>query len=250
MLSASEVGEFGGYCPQACWLRRHGVVGAAIGPMRRDEGIALHRDLGRRTDHLRDAEVGSRTARTVAIGLVLLAVLLLLLALVARSPLAWAAGLEDAGPHNHVSATAGPLLAGGLLAPDAVVALLAVGLGALALAAWLGRRARGLRGSLGLSGALERARVLAADDSRLGARTLRSERLGLVARPDRLVRLGNGAVIPVEQKPRARRPYPSHELELGVQLILVEARVGRRPPYASARPAWRLRLVRQALHIL
>jgi CRISPR/Cas system-associated exonuclease Cas4 (RecB family) len=69
------------------------------------------------------------------------------------------------------------------------------------------------------------------DDSRLGARTLRSERLGLVARPDHLVQLGDGAVIPVEQKPRARQLYQSHVLELGAQLALVEANVGRRPPY-------------------
>src|SRR5918911_4125745 len=101
MLSASEVGEFGGYCPQAWWLRRHGVVGAAIGPMRRDEGVALHRELGRRTDHLRGAEAGSRAARAVAVGLVILAVALLLLMLVARSPSAWAAGLEGAGAQNR-----------------------------------------------------------------------------------------------------------------------------------------------------
>jgi hypothetical protein len=42
--------------------------------------------------------------------------------------------------------------------------------------------------------------VVAADDSRLGAPTQRSTRLGLVGRPDHLVRSGD-ALIPVEQKP-------------------------------------------------
>jgi predicted RecB family nuclease len=88
-----------------------------------------------------------------------------------------------------------------------------------------------LRGVLGLGSTLGRGRVVAADDARLGARTLRSERLGLVARPDHLVRLGDGTVIPVEQKPRARQLYQSHVLELGAQLALVEASLGRRPPY-------------------
>jgi CRISPR/Cas system-associated exonuclease Cas4 (RecB family) len=73
--------------------------------------------------------------------------------------------------------------------------------------------------------------VLAADDSRLGPLTLRSASLGLVARPDHLMRLRDGVIIPVEQKPRARRLYRSHVLELGVQFILVEATFGQRPAY-------------------
>jgi len=53
-----------------------------------------------------------------------------------------------------------------------------------------------LRGTLGLAGTGVGARVLAADDARLGARTLRSEELGLVARPDHLVRLPHGPWYP------------------------------------------------------
>jgi hypothetical protein len=40
--------------------------------------------------------------------------------------------------------------------------------------------------------------LLAADDSRIGSPTLRSARLGLVGRPDQLVRIAR-SVIPVEQ---------------------------------------------------
>src|SRR5918912_85342 len=103
------MGVLAGPCRPSCVLARPGpahlskelVVGSAIGPMRRDNGVALHRELGRRTDHLRGAEAGSRAARAVAVGLIILAVALLLLMLVARSPSAWAAGLEGAGAQNR-----------------------------------------------------------------------------------------------------------------------------------------------------
>ena len=81
------------------------------------------------------------------------------------------------------------------------------------------RRRHGLRG-----------RILAADDSRLGAPTLRSARLGLAARPDHLVRDGQ-VVIPVEQKPTARRVWPSHQLQVAAQCALVEETTGVRPPH-------------------
>ena len=170
-------------------------------------------------------------ARTVALVLAVVAALLLVLALVTRAPLAWAASVESVTLQRRVSSTAGLLAAGDLPVAEVIVALLAASLCAGALAAWLGYRGWRLRATLGLGGMLERARVLAADDSRLGAPTLRCERLGLVARPDHLMRLADGTVIPVEQKPRARRLYPSHVLELGAQLLVVEARFGRRPPY-------------------
>jgi hypothetical protein len=136
MLSASEVAEFGGYCPQAWWLRRHGVVGAAIGPVRRDEGVVLHRDLGRHTDRLHGTEAGSRAVRAMAIGLLVLAAVLLLFALVARPPpFAWAAGLEDATVQGRVSATAALLLEGGPPVAEAGAGLLVAGLCALVLSA-------------------------------------------------------------------------------------------------------------------
>jgi CRISPR-associated exonuclease Cas4 len=71
---------------------------------------------------------------------------------------------------------------------------------------------------------------MAADDTRQGAPTLRSERYGLVGRPDHLVRLGH-ALIPVEQKPSARRLQPSHVLQVAAQCLLVQEAYGVRPPY-------------------
>ena len=82
------------------------------------------------------------------------------------------------------------------------------------------------RAELGLG----RGRVVAADDTRQGAPTLRSERYGLVGRPDHLLRLGN-ALIPVEQKPSARRLQPSHVLQVAAQCLLVQEAYGVRPPY-------------------
>lgn len=99
-----------------------------------------------------------------------------------------------------------------------LLGLVAVYLG-LTVWEWSTRRRYGLRG-----------RILAADDSKLGSPTLRSERLGLAARPDHLVRVGQ-AVIPVEQKPSARRAWRSHQLQVAAQCALVEDVTGIRPPH-------------------
>src|SRR5207244_4622650 len=77
---------------------------------------------------------------------------------------------------------------------------------------------------------LHRGRVEAADDSRLESATLRSERLGLVARPDHVLDLG-GMRIPVEQKPAAQRAWPSHTLQVSAQCALLEETFGVRPTH-------------------
>jgi CRISPR-associated exonuclease Cas4 len=107
------------------------------------------------------------------------------------------------------------------------VILLVLALG-LALVRYLvmGHFERQGRSRLGLEGSV----VVAADDSRLGAPTLRSSRLGLVGRPDHLVRSGD-ALIPVEQKPSARRLQPSHVMQVAAQCLLVEEAYGVRPPF-------------------
>jgi CRISPR-associated exonuclease Cas4 len=72
--------------------------------------------------------------------------------------------------------------------------------------------------------------LIAADDSRLGIATLRSARLGLVGRPDQIVRDGR-AYIPIEQKPTARRLYASHVMQVAAQCVLVNEVYGVRPPF-------------------
>ena len=91
---------------------------------------------------------------------------------------------------------------------------------------WIRRWIRRERTALGLDGGA----VIAADDSRLTAPTLFSARLGLVGRPDHLLRSGQH-LIPVEQKPSARRALRSHVMQLATQCVLVEEVYGRRPPY-------------------
>ena len=59
--------------------------------------------------------------------------------------------------------------------------------------------------------------------------TLVSYRLGLVARPDRLVQ-GGGLVIPEEWK-SSWQLRPWHRAQLGVAFLLVEERFGIRPPH-------------------
>ena len=53
---------------------------------------------------------------------------------------------------------------------------------------------------------------------------------GLVGRPDQLVRVGS-ALIPVEQRPKARRLHQSHILQVAAQCLLVQEVYRIRPPY-------------------
>ena len=73
---------------------------------------------------------------------------------------------------------------------------------ALAMATYmlLAQWTRSRRRALGIADGT----IVAADDSVIRAPTLRSERLGLVGRCDHLLRVGD-ALVPVEQKPSARR---------------------------------------------
>lgn len=69
-----------------------------------------------------------------------------------------------------------------------------------------------------------------AADTLIRAPTLRSDRLGLVGRCDHLLRV-DGAYVPVEQKPSARRLQQSHILQVGALCLLVQDVYGVRPPY-------------------
>ena len=96
----------------------------------------------------------------------------------------------------------------------------------VAVYALLGRWSRSERAQVGLrSGTIETT-----DDSAEPAPTLRSRRYGLVGRPDQLIRVGN-ALIPVEQKPTARRLQQSHILQVAAQCLLVQEVYRIRPPY-------------------
>ncbi|HEX8967902.1 MAG TPA: CRISPR-associated protein Cas4 [Chloroflexota bacterium] len=106
---------------------------------------------------------------------------------------------------------------------SALVVLLAL---ALLAYAWLGRTQRRRRARLGLAD----GEIVAADDSALGCPTLRSDRLGLVGRPDHLLRLGRH-LVPVEHKPRARHVRPSHVMQVAAQCLLVQETYGIRPPH-------------------
>jgi CRISPR-associated exonuclease Cas4 len=77
---------------------------------------------------------------------------------------------------------------------------------------------------------LDHETVHSSDDSTAPIPTLRSWRYGLVGRPDQLVRVGR-ALVPVEQKPTARRLQPSHVLQVAAQCLLVQEVYGIRPPF-------------------
>ena len=104
-----------------------------------------------------------------------------------------------------------------------VIALVAL---AVLLFIALGVWARRERQNLGLGPGV----VVAADDAHVTMPTLRSDRIGLIGRPDHILRCGD-YLIPVEQKPNARRAQPSHVLQLAAQCLLVHEVLGVRPPY-------------------
>ena len=97
---------------------------------------------------------------------------------------------------------------------------------AVLLYVWLSRWSRAERATLGLDDGV----VVSADDSTLGAPLLRSKRYGLVGRPDQVIRAGR-LLIPVEQKPTARRVQESHALQVAAQCLLVREVYGVRPSH-------------------
>jgi len=96
---------------------------------------------------------------------------------------------------------------------------------------WMARRSRE-------KGGLPRGRVVYVDsrDWRRPDAPLRSERYGLVGRPDYLVQRGR-TVIPVEVKPSrtGAEPYQADLLQLAAYCLLVEETSGRMPPYGLLR---------------
>ena len=72
---------------------------------------------------------------------------------------------------------------------------------------------------------LREIKVLSRDQTRLA-----STSLGLSGRPDRLIRLKNGTIIPKEKK-SSKRLYDSHRIQVGTYLLLVEEAYDVRPPY-------------------
>lgn len=106
-----------------------------------------------------------------------------------------------------------------------VVAVVGVALAVWALRALSQRRDDSARG-----------RLVAVDAGR--PTTLRSERSGLVGRPDELRRLRDGRVVPVEFKSRStppRGPTPSHVVQVRAYCLLVEEATGVAPPYGVLR---------------
>ncbi len=105
------------------------------------------------------------------------------------------------------------------------VAVVGVALAAWALRALIQRRDDNARG-----------RLVAVDACRPA--TLRSERYGLVGRPDELRRLRDGRIVPVEFKSRStppRGPTPSHVVQVRAYCLLVEEATGVTPPYGVLR---------------
>jgi CRISPR-associated exonuclease Cas4 len=100
-------------------------------------------------------------------------------------------------------------------------------------AAWLAISAAALLFGMGLMflgrGVRRRRGLGGGQTVALDSVTLVSHRLGLLARPDRLVK-GGGLVIPEEWKSaRALRPW--HKAQLAVDFLLVEEWYGVRPPH-------------------
>ena len=86
-----------------------------------------------------------------------------------------------------------------------------------ALCICIGRFTGRERARLGLQSGV----MVGADDSSMPSPTLFSARLGLVARPDHVLRVGP-YIIPIEQKPLARRALACHVMQVATECILIE----------------------------
>jgi CRISPR-associated exonuclease Cas4 len=67
---------------------------------------------------------------------------------------------------------------------------------------------------------------------------LRSERYGIVGRPDELRRLPDGRIVPIEVKSRSTPPHgppSSHRVQVEVYALLVEETTGVAPPFGLLR---------------
>jgi len=107
-----------------------------------------------------------------------------------------------------------------------VIPLFVLVAAAVLLYVWMSHQVRRERTVLDLKNEV----TVSADDSTQGMPTLRSKRYGLVGRPDQLIRMGQ-MLIPVEQKPTARRMHESHVLQVAAQCLLVQEVYGVRPSH-------------------
>jgi CRISPR-associated exonuclease Cas4 len=113
-----------------------------------------------------------------------------------------------------------PLIAAGLLLAGAAAVVLAA-------RALVERRRESSVGAL-----------ISTDEPGRAGPSLRSERLGLVGRPDELRRSRDGRLVPVEVKSRSSPrggPPRSHQVQVWVYCLLVEETTGRTPPFGVLR---------------
>lgn len=114
--------------------------------------------------------------------------------------------------------------------------LFAFGVALLALALWLGLRARRVQQRSGLP----QGRLVYADTGRWSAlaQPYFSARHRLTGKPDYLV-AGDDGLVPVEVKhttaPAGGQAYPSHVMQLAAYCLLVEEANGQPPPYGLIR---------------
>ncbi|HEY7208805.1 MAG TPA: hypothetical protein VH477_00920 [Bryobacteraceae bacterium] len=82
-------------------------------------------------------------------------------------------------------------------------------------------------------GGLPSGELIYSDAATEAVRVLISERYGLKGKPDALVRISSGEVIPVERKKtRApKRPYEGDLIQAAAYCVLVEENYGRIPPF-------------------
>lgn len=88
---------------------------------------------------------------------------------------------------------------------------------------------------------LRKARVVYSDTGAWEKlpQVLKSETYGVIGKPDYILRLRNGSVVPVEVKPtrRAATPYTSDIMQLAAYCLLLEDVTGVAPPYGLLRYA-------------
>lgn len=191
-LTASEIGVYA-CCPLPRQLRRRKVAQSTLAGQRLSSSTRAHVEIGRQTDALRGRRHISRRC--------------------------WSS-LSRCLSFYFSSRL---VLSGAFMS---ILPLVAITVALLRARSWLGRSIHRREAPLGL----EQQTIIAADNSPLGASTLRSARFRLVGRPDHLLR-SYGFIIPAEQKRRSHDLHDSHVLQVAAQCLLVQEAYRRRPPY-------------------
>ena len=230
ILTAEEIANYV-VCPEA-WRLKYVMHAHKTPAQHSTEGAVRKQAWTKRQDLSRQLSSYAKIAYLLLVALVIIVFLLdqqraggLIGSFSAKNPTVTKSAQDDAAQHDESAVRDGR--APKTVPPEIFQLLLVLG---LLIFMWdlFERRSRKLKRESGLS---EQSEMVAAKgSSRLAARSLLSESLGISSKPDAIVKDGS-AVIPVAVHPLTNKVRDRHVIPMLVHLCLLEETSGRRPPY-------------------